>query len=60
MYFHLGESLVKLQRPAEALPYFERLAEEFERSAYLEETRKRILELKALAAAKTPGGGIQN
>jgi outer membrane protein assembly factor BamD len=46
LYFHLAESLVKMQRPAEALPYFERLAAEFERSEYLAEAQRRIAELK--------------
>jgi outer membrane protein assembly factor BamD len=46
LYFHLAESLVKLQRPAEALPYFERLVKEFERSEYLADAHKRIAELK--------------
>jgi outer membrane protein assembly factor BamD (BamD/ComL family) len=55
VYFYLAESLVKIKRQAEALPYYERLVEEFQKSAYLEETRKRITELKALAQAKTAG-----
>jgi outer membrane protein assembly factor BamD len=45
-YFHLGESLVRMNRPAEALPYFERIIKEFEHSEYLDDTRKRIAELK--------------
>jgi outer membrane protein assembly factor BamD len=54
-YFYLGESLVKSKREAEALPYFERLITEFEKSEYLIEAQKRITELKALAqTAKTP------
>jgi len=46
VYFYLGESLVKIQRPAEALPYYERLVAEFERSEYLETAKRRIAELK--------------
>lgn len=49
VYFYLGEALIKLQRDAEALPYFERLVEEFEQSEFLPEARKRIGELKAKA-----------
>jgi outer membrane protein assembly factor BamD len=45
-YYHLAESLVKLNRAAEALPYYERLVKEFENSQYLDEARKRIAELK--------------
>lgn len=50
VYFYLAESLIKTNRPAEALPYFERLLEEFEQSELLEEARKRVAELKALPA----------
>ena len=41
---------MKAGRPAEALPYFERLVEEFEQSEYLDEAQKRIAELKSKAA----------
>jgi outer membrane protein assembly factor BamD len=50
VYYHLAESLVKQQRPAEALPYFERLVAEFEQSEYLELARKRVDELKTTMA----------
>jgi outer membrane protein assembly factor BamD len=56
VYFYLGESLVKIQREAEALPYFEKLVQEFERSEYLPEAQKRIAELKKLAENKSSGG----
>jgi len=46
VYFHLAESLVRTDNKAEALPYYERLVREFEVSAYLEDARKRIAELK--------------
>lgn len=50
VYFHLAESLYKDIPPmkAEALPYYDRLLKEFEKSEYLEEARKRIAELKAV------------
>ena len=51
-YFYLAESLTKVNRQAEALPYFEKLVEEFEQSEHLEDARKRIAELKAKADAK--------
>jgi outer membrane protein assembly factor BamD len=52
-YYYLAESLVQLKRDAEALPYYERILKEFERSDYLERARKRIAELKeTLAKAK--------
>lgn len=51
-YFYLAESLLKLRRNAEALPYFERIVVEFEQSEYLDEARERIAELKAQVQAK--------
>ena len=47
VYFHLGESLIKIERPAEALPYFDKLIAEFEQSEYLENARKRVDEIKS-------------
>lgn len=57
VYFYLADSLVKGKRPAEALPYYEKLVEEFQKSAFLEETHKRITELKAQSQTKTAAGG---
>ncbi|HTM25321.1 MAG TPA: outer membrane protein assembly factor BamD [Vicinamibacterales bacterium] len=54
VYFYLAESLEKVKRPAEALPYYERLVKEFEQSQYLDETKKRIAELKTTVPA-APG-----
>ena len=56
-YFYLGEALIKRQLQAEALPYFEKLVQEFEQSAYLDDARKRIAELKAQMAAKPSVSG---
>jgi outer membrane protein assembly factor BamD len=52
VYFHLAESYVKIKREAQALPYYERLVEEFVQSQYLEDAHKRIAEIKATNAAK--------
>jgi outer membrane protein assembly factor BamD len=52
VYFYLGESLIKVKREAEALPFFEKLVAEFEQSEHLEDARKRITELRAQAQAK--------
>jgi len=52
-YFYLGESYIKLQRQAAALPLFEKLVNEFEQSEYLAEAQKRVTELKAQMAAKS-------
>lgn len=46
VYFYLAECLRLTDKKAEALPYYERLLKEFEQSEHLEETRKRIAELK--------------
>lgn len=46
VYYHLAESLVKVERPAEALPYYERLVQEFIESEYLEEAQRQAEALK--------------
>jgi outer membrane protein assembly factor BamD len=50
-YFYLGEALVKANREAEALPYFEKLIAEFEESEHLEEARKRLETIKAVRSS---------
>jgi outer membrane protein assembly factor BamD len=50
-YYYLGETFLKNDRKAEALPYFERLVKEFEKSEYLEKAQRRITELKAAVPA---------
>jgi outer membrane protein assembly factor BamD len=52
VYFHLAESYVKVKQQALALPLYERLVQEFERSEHLEDARKRITEIKASMASK--------
>jgi outer membrane protein assembly factor BamD len=52
VYFYLGESLIKQNLQAAALPYFEKLVDEFQESEHLEEARKRIAELKTQAQVK--------
>jgi outer membrane protein assembly factor BamD len=56
VYFYLAESLVKTKKEAEALPYFERLVQEFDKSEFLQEAQKRITGLKTPTANKTSGG----
>ncbi|MSO60957.1 MAG: outer membrane protein assembly factor BamD [Acidobacteria bacterium] len=54
VYYHLAESLYRTAKPeskAEALPYYERLLKEFEKSEYLELAQKRVAELKGGAPA---------
>ena len=46
VYFYLAESLAKSQKPAEAVPYFERVLTEFEQSEHTEEAKKRLTQIK--------------
>jgi len=56
LYFRLAETLERSDKKAEALPYYERLVNEYEQSEHLEEARRRIdrlkLELKLGATAE--------
>ena len=54
VYFYLADSLVKVKKEAEALPYLERLVQEFEQSEHLILAQKRITELKTQSVSK-PG-----
>jgi outer membrane protein assembly factor BamD len=54
VYYHLAASLARVNRQAEALPYLQKLEEEFEQSEYLEKARSLAGELKASMAAKAP------
>jgi outer membrane protein assembly factor BamD len=62
LYYMLADSLEKIKRPAEALPYYERLVKEFEQSEYLEKAKARITELKttlpAPAGKEIPKGAL--
>jgi outer membrane protein assembly factor BamD len=54
VYFHLAQALLRVNRPAEALPYLDRLITEFEVSEYLEEAKKLAETLKTdMKKAKT-------
>ena len=52
VYFYLADALVKMRKEAEALPYLEKLVQEFEKSEHLVLAQKMIADLKAQAAAK--------
>jgi outer membrane protein assembly factor BamD len=52
VYYYLGECLMKIERPAEALPYYDKLLAEFEQSEHMENARKRVDEIKAALAAQ--------
>ena len=46
VYFYLAESLARTDKAAEAIPYFERLVTEFDRSEHLEDAKVRLQALK--------------
>jgi outer membrane protein assembly factor BamD len=46
VYFYLAESLARTDKAAEAIPYFERLLTEFDRSEHLEDAKVRLQALK--------------
>ena len=50
MYYHLADALVELNRTAEAVPLFEKIPQEFEKSDYIEKAQKRLEEVKNAAA----------
>jgi outer membrane protein assembly factor BamD len=56
VYFYLGESYLKGGEPARALPNFDRLIQEFEKSEYLAEAQKRVETLKAELANQAKKG----
>jgi outer membrane protein assembly factor BamD (BamD/ComL family) len=53
VYYYLGEALLRVERKAEALPYFERLIKEFQESEYLKDAWKRLAELKSTNVVPT-------
>ena len=61
-YYLLAASYEKVKQPAQALPMYERIVNEFERSDYLELARRRIADLKstlpAAAGKDTPKGAL--
>jgi outer membrane protein assembly factor BamD len=59
VYFYLAESLMKVGRPAEALPHLDRLIAEFEESEYLEDARKLSATLKADVDKKVKDGSME-
>lgn len=42
VYYYLAESLLKTEKKAEALPYYDRLVKEFERSEYLADAHRKL------------------
>ena len=52
VYYHLAQIFMKAGRPAEALPYLDRLVKEFESSEYLEPAQKLIEQIKTGTVTK--------
>jgi outer membrane protein assembly factor BamD len=52
-YFFIGESLMKLNRPKEALPFYDKIVTEFGQSERLEAAKKRVDEIKNPPAPAT-------
>jgi len=46
VYFYMAECMLRMGASAEALPWYERLTVEFEKSEFLERAKKRVLEIK--------------
>jgi outer membrane protein assembly factor BamD len=42
VYFYLAEALARTDKKAEALPYYQRILDEFESSEFLEQARERV------------------
>ncbi len=51
VYFHLADSLMRMNLAAEAVPYLDRLLKEFQKSEYLERAQKLLAEAKAALPA---------
>ena len=56
VYYHLAQIFLKAGRPAEALPYLDRLVKEFEKSEFLGPAQKQIDQIKTgtIKQGKTP------
>ncbi|CAN5375128.1 hypothetical protein BH23ACI1_BH23ACI1_09540 [soil metagenome] len=52
VYFYMAQALLRIDRPFEALPFLERLIEEFEQSEHLDTARQQSAEVRALLAKK--------
>jgi outer membrane protein assembly factor BamD len=58
--FYLGSCFDKAGRPAEALPYYDRLIKEFDQSEFLERAQRRASEIKESMEKKTSGGNAHD
>ncbi len=46
VYYYLAESLLKADKKAEAVPYYDRLTKEFDKSEFLDDAKRRLAELQ--------------
>jgi hypothetical protein len=53
VYFYLGECYLKGNQKPAALPWYDKIVKEFEKSDYLDRAKKRIAEIK-LPAVTSP------
>lgn len=60
VYYYLAQSLLKMNRAAEALPYLDRLITEFEQSEYLEDAQKLASTLKSDMNKKAKNGSVSH
>lgn len=54
VYYYMGESICVAGKPAEALPVYDRLVKEFEKSDYLERAAKKVAGIQKDPAATCP------
>jgi outer membrane protein assembly factor BamD len=47
VYYYVAQSMLRVERPFEALPWLERLIDEFEQSEHLENARRQAAEIRA-------------
>jgi outer membrane protein assembly factor BamD len=57
VYYYIAQSLLRIERPFEALPYLERLLEEFEHSEHLDTARRQAADIRAQLERKQGEGG---
>jgi outer membrane protein assembly factor BamD len=56
VYYYVAQTLLRIERPVEALPYLERLLEEFEQSEHLDTARRQAADIRAQLERKQGDG----
>jgi outer membrane protein assembly factor BamD len=57
VYYYIAQSMLRIERPFEALPFLERLIDEFEQSEHLENARRQAADIRAQLEKKQGEGG---